>query len=126
MASRMVGQFMKALCSAEERHDPEPLLGLFGEDASFWSPRRETHGGSDACRRFWSDYLVAFRDVHSDFKGVREGDGFAVLEWESNGHLADGAPIRYTGVTIIEGDGEKLSRFRTYFDTAPFERLARH
>jgi hypothetical protein len=126
MASPMVGRFMEALSSAEARHDPEPLLGLFGQDATFWSPRREAHGGNDACRRFWHDYLAAFRDVHSDFRGVREGDGFAVLEWESTGHLLDGAPFTYTGVSIIEGDGDTLHHFRTWFDTAQFERHFRH
>jgi ketosteroid isomerase-like protein len=117
----LVGRFMEALQEAERRRDPRPLVSLFGPDATLWSPRREGRGQEGALR-FWHDYFAAFRDVRSEFVAVTESDGFAALEWRSTGHLADGAPVSYRGVSLIESADERVRAFRTYFDTAPFGR----
>ena len=34
--------------------------------------------------------------------------------------LTDGRPIQYRGVTVITLDGEKISKLRTYYDSAQF------
>ena len=48
------------------------------------------------------------------------GDGGAALEWESEGALPTGAPIRYRGVSLLEFAGDRVKRFRTYYDSAAF------
>ena len=49
---------------------------------------------------------------------VKEADGFAVLEWTSDAELAAGKRVTYRGVSILEADGDRVARFRTYYDTA--------
>jgi ketosteroid isomerase-like protein len=43
-----------------------------------------------------------------------------VLEWISKGALSTSEDIRYQGVSILEMDGERIHRFRTYYDSAAF------
>jgi ketosteroid isomerase-like protein len=112
-------RFMDALRKTEDAHDPGPVAGLFADGAELANlahdePRRE----ADGARQFWADYLKAFRRVRSEFGAVREADGFAVLEWTSEAELPAGKRVTYRGVSILEADGERVGRFRTYYDTA--------
>ena len=50
---------------------------------------------------------------------VEGGDRFA-LEWTSEATLADGRPLQYRGVTVIDLDGEKITKLSTYYDSAQF------
>ena len=44
-----------------------------------------------------------------------------MLEWVSEGVIAaTGQPFNYRGVSVIEHDGEKAHKFRTYYDSAVF------
>ena len=58
--------------------------------------------------------------MRSEFTDTRRAHGFAALEWKSDGALPDGKPVRYRGVSLIDFDGERVRRFRTYYDTAVF------
>jgi len=46
------------------------------------------------------------------------GGGGAVLEWVSRGALANGEPVAYKGVTVLETDAGRICRCRTYYDSA--------
>ena len=112
-------RFIDALRQTEDAHDPGPVAGVFGERAELANlAHHEPHRGADGARRFWADYLHAFRRVKSDFHAVREADGFAVLEWTSEAELAAGKRVTYRGVSLLEADGDRVARFRTYYDTA--------
>ena len=54
------------------------------------------------------------------FTDTRRADGSATLEWKSDGTLPDGKPISYRGVSLIDFDGDRVKRFRTYYDSAAF------
>jgi ketosteroid isomerase-like protein len=121
MSESVAQRFMDALRDAERRRDPEPLVALFGDDAEASTLTRERPArGRDAIRRFWSDYLDQFQQIESEFTGVLTTHAGAALEWRSRGVLRDGRPIEYHGVSLLEFDGGRVRRFRTYFDTSPF------
>jgi hypothetical protein len=112
-------RFIDALRQAEDAHDPGPVVGVFTDAAELTNlARDEPRRGADGARQFWADYLHAFRRVKSDFFSVKEADGFAVLEWTSEAELPAGKRVTYRGVSILEADGDRVSRFRTYYDTA--------
>lgn len=114
-------RFVAALKEAEQARRPEPLVDVFAEEAELWSVARpQPRHGKDGAREFWSDYLDAFEEVRSEFKSVVERDGRAALEWESDATLAGGREIHYAGVTVLELEGDRVVRFRTYFDPTPF------
>jgi limonene-1,2-epoxide hydrolase len=112
-------RFIDALRRTEEAHDPDPVAGMFTDGAELSNlARDEPRRGAAGARQFWADYLHAFRRVKSDFHAVREADGFAVLEWTSDAELAAGKRVTYRGVSILEAEGDRVGRFRTYYDTA--------
>ncbi|HEX8521750.1 MAG TPA: nuclear transport factor 2 family protein [Tepidisphaeraceae bacterium] len=122
MASRAAQAFMDGLREVEQSRDPEALVRLFAPDAELENPARQaTLHGTAGARRFWTEYRQAFERVQSEFTRVEETDGFASLEWTSDGQLPTGTPIRYRGVSLVEFDDEgHVKRFCTYYDSAAF------
>jgi len=122
MPSRIAETFIRALQSAEAARDPGPVAQLFTDDAELSNlTRHGTRRGVDGARQFWAEYLHSFGQVRSQFRNVLEADGTAVLEWESEGTLADGRPVKYRGVSILETAGDRVKRFRAYYDTAALQ-----
>jgi ketosteroid isomerase-like protein len=112
-------QFMAALQAFEAGGQPEPLLRLFADDAELSNYTR-TERGRDGARRFWQEYRATFGVIRLRFTAVIAGDGGVALEWESAGTLPTGSPIRYRGVSLLELGGDRVRRFRTYYDSAAF------
>lgn len=110
---------MEALRAFEADGRPDPLVELFADDAELANLARAERG-RDGARRFWEEYRRAFGTIRSEFAAVIVGDGAAALEWESSGTLPSGAPIRYRGASVLEVDGDRVRRFRTYYDSAAF------
>ena len=121
MVARLTQDFMRALQGFEATGDPRPLLALFHEDGEALSlGRGEPARGLEEVEGFWRDYRSVFRGIRSEFAHVIEGGGGAVLEWVSRGALANGEPIESRGVTVLETDGGRIRRCRTYYDSAVF------
>lgn len=114
-------KFMDALQQIERSGDVSPLVAMFTDDATLAGiVDHRTHEGTAGAEKFWTEYLSAFEEVHSTFGHVADGDGVTVLEWTSKGSLKAGRPIEYRGCSILELEGEKVKRFRTYYDSAAF------
>lgn len=79
-------------------------------------------GGNETqdARSFWQVYLEQFNEIRSDFSHGIVCDNAAALEWRSRGVLRDGAPVEYSGISILEIDGDTISAFRAYYDSAAF------
>ena len=117
-------RFIDALHGLEERQDLDAMVALFADDAELSNPTdAEPHRGPDGARRFWDAYRRSFAEIHSEFRHVVTADGVALLEWSSRGRAAEGAPIEYDGVSVVEfADGEgRVRRFRAYFDPATLQ-----
>ncbi len=114
--------FKSTLQQIEQSRDPEALVALFAEDSELINlALTEPMRGLDGARKFWSNYLSAFEAIQSTFHHTTETDKTAVLEWVSEGTMATtGQPFNYRGVSVVEHDGAKVHRFRTYYDSAVF------
>lgn len=119
MPQTFADRFARALQESEAKKDPGPVAGLFADDAELSNlAHDEPRRGADGARLFWADYLNAFGTVRSEFSAIKQADGWALLEWTSQGTLPAGKPVKYRGVSVLEVAGEKVSRFRTHYDTA--------
>jgi ketosteroid isomerase-like protein len=115
-------RFIETLRQVENTRQPEELLALFTEDAELRSLRRAgQRAGRDGVRQFWREYLSSFDTIESRFERVYETGDLVVLEWHSDATLASGRRIGYDGVSVIEYEGEKVKRFRTYYDSAKLD-----
>ncbi|OJH36418.1 nuclear transport factor 2 family protein [Cystobacter ferrugineus] len=117
MTMERARRFVDALTRLEETGEMEALLALFGEDAQVSNVvSQRTFHGRDGARDFWREYKGLLRQVKSTFRNMIESGDRVALEWESNGTAHNGAAVSYEGVSIIEWDGERISRFYAYFD----------
>lgn len=116
--------FMRALQTIEDSGDPTPLVELFAEQTSLRNMTTQEWQGREGARDFWTRYLENFQRIHSEFYHHSDDGRTGVMEWEATGQLRDGSDIAYRGSSVIEYDGEKVTAFRTYYDSAAFVKPA--
>jgi ketosteroid isomerase-like protein len=111
--------FADALQTFEKDGDAAAFAALFTADAvtQRLDARGERRGEVE---QFWQEYRDQFDSISTTFYDVVEGSDRAALEWTSDATLTDGRPITYRGVTVIDLDGDKVSKLRTYYDSAQF------
>lgn len=115
-------QFIDALWHLEATGEAEPIAELFSPQADISNPvvKRE-HEGAEGALAFWSAYRASFEGIRSEFRHILQDPSAAMLEWTSEG-TANGGPVHYRGVSVLEFDEHGISAFRTYFDTRRLER----
>lgn len=123
MSEQVANQFIQALWTLEETKDAEPLAALYAEDAlvgNMIAP--DQFHGPDGARTFWTEYRGTFETAKSKFRNVIAGNGNAALEWTTEGTSFNGSPLSYSGVTILEIEGDKVTRSSAYFDPSALGR----
>ncbi len=113
MSEKTAEKFVEALKKLEAERDLETITGLFKEDCRIGNV--VTDRSSDA-RKFWETYRKTFNEVDSSFKNKIFDKGHASLEWTTKGKTSDGESFEYDGVSILEIEDDKISRFYAYFD----------
>ena len=124
MSEQLAEKFVEALGRLEAAGELEPLVSLFAEECEVGnvvSP--EKFRGREGAREFWgAKYRDTFGEVRSTFRNVFAAANRAALEWTTEGTASDGRPVRYDGVSILETEGEHVTRFRAYFDAGALGR----
>lgn len=116
----LANDFKKALQTVEQEKKPDAVLAFFGDNSTLERLNQEDYSGNDGAKKFWEEYLSTFRTQETTFHHTVETDDAVVLEWISKGELPNGKPFEYRGVSVLERDGDKVSAFRTYYDSAVF------
>ena len=117
MSQQVADDFVEALRKLEEDRDVEALVEIHTEDCEVGNVSvPEAFRGHDGLREFWTEYRKTFGEMKSTFRNVfATGEG-AALEWTTQG-TSNGDAVSYDGVSILEIEGDKVSRFMAYFDT---------
>lgn len=114
-------RFISALDTLHQSRDAGPIVELFSDDATLSKaglPHTDT--GKDGAQSFWTQYRDVFDSIDASFRHQTTEDDVAFLEWTSSGKLSDGTDFGYDGVSVLESDGDQITAFRTYYDTAAF------
>ncbi len=115
-------RFIEALGRLEAERDLESMIALFGDSAEIGNNvASRTFQGKEGAREFWTTYRDTFHDVRSTFHNRIVTGERAALEWTTEGTTSSsgssgGAPFQYDGVSILEIEGDEITRFRAYFD----------
>jgi len=118
--SDIVKSFIGALGEVESGGSVDRIADLFAGDAEIGNVTLVKSGrGVDGAREFWTHYQQTVGTVKSEFRKLADGNVVA-LEWRTTGEALDGKAVDYEGVSIIETDGEKITRFFAYFDPKRF------
>jgi steroid delta-isomerase-like uncharacterized protein len=117
MSKEVANKFVEALWKLEQDRDVEALVEIHADDCDVGNvavPR--TFSGHDGLREFWTSYRDTFGDMKSEFRNVFADDaGHAALEWNTSAQ-ANGNEVSYDGVSLLEIQNGKVTRFRAYFD----------
>lgn len=117
MSKQVADKFIEALWRLEEDRDVEALVEVHTEDCDVGNVAvPKNFSGHEGLREFWRSYRKTFGEMKSEFRNVFADDGgHAALEWTTTGD-AGGGSVSYEGVSILEIEGDKVSRFYAYFD----------
>ena len=122
MTTDTATRFADALQRLEREKDVYRFVAdVFADDVELVRPETDQQErGADGARGFWQQYIDQFDEIRSEFSRVVDGP-VGVLEWTSTGRLRNGAAIEYRGVSLLDADDDgRVTRFATYYDTAPF------
>ena len=123
MSEQIANTFIEALRTLEETKNAGPLAALYAETATVGNVIAPDHyHGPDGAKAFWTEYRGTFEQARSEFRSVIASEGRAALEWTTEGTSFSGTPLSYSGVTILEIDGGKITRSAAYFDPAALGR----
>lgn len=114
MAENTAKNFIDALKKLESDRDLETICGLFSENAKVGN----VVTGDDKldAKSFWTNYRDNFDTVSSTFHNEIITDSTAALEWTTTGTGNGSSEFEYDGVSILEIENDKITRFHAYFD----------
>ena len=117
MSKEVADRFVEALRKLEEDRDVEALVEIHAQDCDVGNVAvPKTFSGHDGLREFWTGYRDTFGEMKSEFRNVFADDQVhAALEWNTSGK-ANGNDVSYDGVSLLEIEEGKVTRFRAYFD----------
>jgi ketosteroid isomerase-like protein len=117
MSEQTGRQFINALWRLETANELDSIVELFAVGCQLGnvvSPR--TFEGKDGARSFWQIYRNTLGEVKSEFRNIIEAGDRVALEWTTTGTSPEGKWIDYDGVSILEIEGGRITRFWAYFD----------
>jgi hypothetical protein len=116
VSKEVADDFVEALRKLEEDRDVEALVEIHTADCEVGNVSvSETFRGHEGLREFWTEYRKTFGEMKSTFRNVFVTEEGAALEWMTQG-TSNGEDVSYDGVSILEIEGGKVSRFMAYFD----------
>jgi ketosteroid isomerase-like protein len=116
MAQDTAKKFVEALYKLEQERDLETIASLFTDDCDIANVITEDNDKDQTAREFWQSYRDNFAEVKSTFHNQIITENAAALEWDTTGTSSEGNEFEYDGVSILEIEGNKITRFRAFFD----------
>ncbi len=114
MAENLAKQFIDALHHLEAKRDLETIVSLFSEDCEIGNV--VTEDKNIGVEEFWKNYRDSFDTVKSNFRNEIVSNDVTALEWTTSGTISAGQKFEYDGVSILEIEDDKITRFHAYFD----------
>ena len=107
---------VKDLYSRVDAIDPDALAGFFAEDAYVQPVMKDPYVGRDGIRRMFALW-ASFRNVDTTLRNVVGDDRVVFTEWLDVSDFG-GTHYEVPCVGVFEFDGELISAWRLYYDSA--------
>ena len=116
MTNETAKKFIEALHKLESDRDLEIIASLFSENCEINNVVTVDNEQKTDAREFWQKYRDNFDEARSTFRNEIITQNRAALEWKTAGTSSDGNQFEYEGASILEIEGDKITRFFAYFD----------
>lgn len=117
MSQEAAQGFIDALHELEQSGDPAALVARYADDCEVGNiTATGSFQGQDGARQFWSEHRLLFDELESKFRNVIADNERAALEWKIEGRAAGGGDVAFSGVTLLEFEGDLVKRSMAYFD----------
>lgn len=104
---------------AWETRDPELIITIFTEDATYLDPKEPLNIGRDAIRQYWITKVIGEQDdINFSLKHVWVDEDSVIAEWrvtfkDTKRNLF----IEMDEIAIFSAKGDKFSSVREYYKT---------
>lgn len=97
--------------------DPELIISIFTEDATYNDPREPENLGRDAIKKYWITKVIGEqKDISFDLKNVWIDKDTVIAEWYAEfTDTKRNLRIKMTEVAIFGTRGDKFSSLREYY-----------
>ena len=117
MSQGFAQRFIDSLERLESKRELDPMIELYSENCELGNVVvPDKFHGLEGAREFWKKYRDTFREIHSSFRNQSNEDGRLALEWTTEATGSEGQLLQYSGVSIVEISGDKITRFHAYID----------
>ncbi len=112
-----LAHIMEAYGRAWETRDPDLVLTLFTEDATYQeNPFSAPMEGHAAIRHYWQEATGPHRDIEFRWERVGSSGETHFVEWVCSYSRADvKGRLELRGIMLIELRGRRIFRFREYW-----------
>jgi uncharacterized protein (TIGR02246 family) len=104
---------------AWETRDPELIVTIFTENATYNDPKEPENIGRDAIKEYWQYKVIGEQeDIHFDIRNVWVDGDTVIAEWHATfKDIKRNLFIDMLEVAIFTIDGAKFSSLREYYKT---------
>ena len=104
---------------AWETRDPELIITIFTEDATYFDPKEPLNTGRDAIKQYWITKVIGEHDdIKFTLKHVWVDEDSVIAEWHATfKDIKRNLSIEMDEVAIFSVKGDKFSALREYYKT---------
>ncbi len=104
---------------AWETRDPELIITIFTEDATYFDPKEPLNTGRDAIKQYWITKVIGEQDdIKFTLKHVWVDEDSVIAEWHATfKDIKRNLSIEMDEVAIFSVKGDKFSALREYYKT---------
>ncbi len=117
MTKKEATRLLRIYGKAWEKQDPDLILTLFSEDASYKDPEEPENFGHEGIRKYWVSKVQGEQSsIHFKLLHVWADGDTVIAEWDAEfTDTKSNSRIQMTEVAILQIKGGKFSSLREYY-----------
>ena len=117
MTKEKARELIEVYGRAWEARDPELIVTIFTDDATYNDPREPENNGIDAIRKYWETKVIGEqKNIKFDLLNIWMDGETVIAEWHATFEkFQEGILVDLTEVAIFGTRGDKFSSLREYY-----------
>lgn len=123
MTKEKARELLEIYGRAWETKDPELVISIFTDNATYNDPKEVENFGRDAIKRYWETKVIGEQDnIHFRILNVWVDGSTVIAEWHATfTDIKRNLFVDLTEVAILEPENEKFCSLREYYKSIKTE-----